>query len=144
MKNYYQILDLSNYAKYSEIAQRHFDLTCIFIQNRKKGDYSTIEFELQTEAFYLLKNPKRKVRYDRLHAIKFANRAIKRSKILKKWELEISEEIIEANTLAKELAELTNPELVDRNKKLQRTSWTGRLWDTSGLIFEFFSFFLSA
>jgi DnaJ-class molecular chaperone len=143
IKDYYQILGLPAYAKYTKIAERHYDLTDIFIDNRTKVDHSTVDFELQTEAFYLLKNPKRKVRYDRLHAIKFADKPIKHSKILKKWKLEISEEITEAEALAKELAQLTNAELTDRNAKLTpRTALLGFFRNVIGWILNLFSFLL--
>ncbi|NOQ71694.1 MAG: hypothetical protein GQ574_06820 [Crocinitomix sp.] len=143
LKDYYQILGLPNYAKYTRIAQRHVDLTDIFIENRGKGDHSPTDFELQTEAFYLLKNPKRKAHYDRLHAIKFTDKPIKHSKTLKKWELEISEEVKEANILAKELVELTNEELTARNAKLTpRTALFGFFRNVIGWTLDFFFFLL--
>ncbi len=143
MKDYYQILGLPNYSKHNQIAKWHIDLTNVFISDRHQGEHITATFELQTEAYYLLKNSKRKARYDKLHALKFRKKSKNLNKTGLKWEKETEEDIKVASESAKELAQLTNAELSDRNSNLEKHSKFGLARNITGGILEFLHFFIS-
>ena len=138
MKNYYEILGFDKIVKLSEISNRHVYLTENFINNRHNGDLSTQEFEEQTEAFYLLNNPKLKVIYDQFCKINFENKRIRKQAKSKKYESKIDEGIIEAREKAKELAQLTNAELKDRNKQINKRSWLTPIRNIFAFILDFF------
>ncbi len=143
MKDYYQILGLPNYSKHSQISKRHLTLTNTFISNRHKGHQALADFELQSEAYYLLINAKRKMRYDKLHALKFIKKRETRVKTGLKWKKELEEDIKDATERSKELAQLSNTELSDRVSNLQRNSKYGLIRNITAGIFELLSFVIS-
>jgi DnaJ-class molecular chaperone len=137
MKDYYKILNFQSPVKFSEVAKTHTDLTQIYIVNRLRKVQNTEAFELQSEAFYVLKNPTRKVAYDYLHDIKYGLVTNKSPKTTKKWELKISEAAEVGQTYGKALALLSTQQLTDRCSKKENRFWQFRVTDFFENVIEF-------
>lgn len=142
MKNYYQILDLEPTIKITVISDRFRDLAHHFIIDRYKENSADIGFELQAEAFYVLKNVKRKAIYDTLHARLFENEPIKRVSKIKEWERTIAKAATEGKEYARKLIALPISALQKRIKKDTKIASDYGWWlEIPLFFFDFLSIF---
>lgn len=66
MKNYYEILNISQNAKPSEIKNKYLELVKKYHPETTEGEEAHNKFVAITEAYSILINPFRKKKYDRL------------------------------------------------------------------------------
>ncbi|MCG8577825.1 MAG: hypothetical protein MI810_23305 [Flavobacteriales bacterium] len=111
MKNYYDILELSPKTSISNITQKYLRFLQEFREKRNQKKYDVMLFSERAEAYFVLKNAKRKSIYNRLYAIHFENKDFLNPKTQAKWESMIQKASIQGKNYAQYLIESDDAEL---------------------------------
>ncbi|WP_027420275.1 J domain-containing protein [Crocinitomix catalasitica] len=140
MKNYYEILDLPVKSSIKKINKSQYNRIRKFRSKRDDKDYDLEAFKLESEAFFVLRNPRRKQIYDQLYSIHFGNRTLKNQKLQKKWEAMIRKVEIAGRDYGQYLTEISDCELRKIQRQDKGRGFFASIMDAflSGL--DFFSF----
>ena len=141
MKNYYEILGLPVKASIKKINQSQFSRIREFRSKRDDKDYDLEAFKLESEAFFVLRNPRRKHIYDQLYSFHFGIRTLKNQKLQKKWEAMIRKVEIAGRDYGQYLTEASDRELRKIQRQDKRRGFFASILDLFWYGLDFFIFF---
>lgn len=137
MENYYQVLALTPDTPISRIKKLFRKEIQQLLKDRNQNE---AKFVSRCEAFYVLKNVKRKNNYDRLYEMKYGNSPLLDRKVVKKWEEKISNASVKGKAFGKKLYHASDDDLKKRIKRKKRSGTWDWLFDIFVFILDIFPF----